>query len=120
MKKPFAMRDGDRLFVVRPQDPYLAIQLTRALIAAKLPTAEAELQFSKIMHSQPYTFVGFYAKDLKSILDDKGWKVGSMKPGDTFVGFDLVNEEPTVRGSRMEFIEANYDPTDPLAGANKP
>jgi hypothetical protein len=115
VKRRFEHRDGERLFVVRPQDPRLAIEVVREL-AAKMRSGEVsqedgERQFNEILTKQPYTFVGYYASDRKNILDAKGWAIGKMRPGDSFVGSEVVKAVPLKPGDRMQFYAAGEDPT---------
>jgi hypothetical protein len=114
MKRAFAYRDGEKLFVVRPRDPQLAVRASRDIGArvqgGELTPEQAELEFNRVLCLQPYTFCGYYGKDRKSILDKDGWKVGTMKFGDSFVGSELAREIPAERGDLMEFYAVGEDP----------
>lgn len=112
MKKVIAMRNGERLRVVRPQDPQLALKKVRELQQEEgLERAELEKRFNALLCEQPYTFVGYYARDRKSILDEKGWAIGKMRPGDSFVGGEIVKINPAKIGDRIEFFGPDEDPT---------
>jgi hypothetical protein len=114
MKKAFALRDGEKLMVARPADPQLALKHGRELVAqmksGEVSKEDGETRFNQILYLQPYTFVGYYAADTKSILNAEGWAIGKIKPGDSFVGFDVVGEAPTEIGQKLDILSPDADP----------
>jgi len=95
MKYPFAIKHGDKLAVLRPDDPQLALKLAYA--ASEIEDEEAgQKAFREILTSQPYTFVGLLAQAGRGgstvrLLDEAGWSIGSLRPGDSFVPYsDIV------------------------------
>lgn len=79
---PFARApDGQKMMVLRPENPALAIELANKLLGSK-----DEEEFDKILQAQPYLFVGYSARsNAKKILDEDGKIIGELQPGDSFV-----------------------------------
>lgn len=92
MKYPFAIQNGDKVAVLRPKDPQLALKLAyEALEIAD--DAEREKAFQQVLHAQPYTFVGLMStagKPEKKLLDEDGWSIGSLRPGDSFAPYEDI------------------------------
>lgn len=95
MKYQFAMRDGDRIAVLRPDDPQLALRLAQEALDEQEDKSpeERERQFQAILEAQPYRFVGCMAttgKPHPKLLDANGWPVGHVRPGDSFTPWQQV------------------------------
>lgn len=113
MKKAFKIRNGEQLFVARPADPRAAIVGVREIltqVSNGLSKPEAERAFNVLLTSQPYTFVGYYSADGKSVLDAKGWAIGKVQPGDSYVGWEVVANYPNAIGALMSFHAPDADP----------
>lgn len=78
--KPLTDDAGRPLMVVRPDDPAEAVK--RAQAALKANDSEA---LSAIVADLPHVFVGFYGEDKRSVLDEAGNVLGTIKPGDSFI-----------------------------------
>jgi hypothetical protein len=90
MKHPFLIKDGDKLAVLRPKDPQLAMKLAYA--AAEIEDdQEREKAFQAVLTAQPYSFVGLMAVTKPGkpgkLLDEGGWAIGSVRPGDSFAPY---------------------------------
>jgi hypothetical protein len=92
MKHPFLIKDGDKLAVLRPKDPQLALKLAYA--AAEIEDdGEREKAFQAVLTAQPYSFVGLMSmagKPEKKLLDEDGWSIGSLRPGDSFAPYAQI------------------------------
>lgn len=89
-KHPFLIKDGKKMAIMRPENPMMAIDMARRvqlLSENGMPFAKAEELFSEILRSQPYTYMGLGSRDGK-ILDEKGWAIGKILPGDSFIDFE--------------------------------
>lgn len=116
MKRKHAVRNGEWLFVVRPADPWKAIETIREIVrrleSKEITQKDSELLFNAALCSQPYFFVGYYSSCGKRLLDAKGWTIGKMKRGDSHVGFELVKEQPEI-GAQVVFYDPNDMPETP-------
>ena len=89
MKHQFLIKDGGKLAVLRPKDPALALQLARAALEIE-DDAAREKAFQEVLNAQPYSFVGLMStagKPEKKLLDEDGWAIGSLRPGDSFAPY---------------------------------
>lgn len=111
MKHPFALNRGEKVAVLRPDNPQLAIDLSlqvEAKVKAEGLSAEqrnAELQ--RVMLMQSHTFVGFLGlggKPHPRILNEHGWGIGSVKPGDSFVPFKQI--EMAAEAQKQSMLDA--------------
>lgn len=91
MKYRFAIQDGKRVAVLRPDDVARAILLEREANAKETPEERAAAH-EAAFRSQSYSVVGWYAAGEKRpngkgrrILNDDGWSVGQCKRGDQLV-----------------------------------
>lgn len=92
MKHPFLIQSGDKLAVLRPKDPQLALSLARRAVEIENDEAR-ERAFQEILSTQPYSFVGLVStagKPDKKLLDEDGWAIGSVRPGDSFVPYSQI------------------------------
>ena len=102
----FALRDGDRLAVLRPDDIELAESLTETLkrtqnrwwnrfLAWAFP-AWARRQrvqaFNAIIRAQPYTFVGLLSANGKVVLDTNGRIVGDVRKLDSLIKWSAFKD----------------------------
>jgi hypothetical protein len=102
MKRPFLIKDGDKLAVMRPKDPQLALRLAQAAMEIENDDAR-EKAFQDVLNAQPYTFVGLISTDGKpdkKLLDEDGWPIGRVKAGDSFVPYAqiLAHTEAVAKG----------------------
>ena len=63
--------------------------MRRAQAALKTNDSEA---LSAIVSDIPHVFVGFYGEDKRSVLDEAGNVLGTIKPGDSFI--TMPDQEP--------------------------
>lgn len=128
MKHAFVYRNGERLAVVRPADPKMALELVRELQSVQASQTEEQNQrrFNEILCSQPYTYVGLLSKTGGRLLNKGGWSIGKMKPGDSFVGFEsfkgkaedeIIDADTLKIGQVVEFLKPDEDPTQALGGS---
>jgi hypothetical protein len=92
MKHQFLIKDGDKLAVLRPKDPQLALKLAYAAMEIA-DDAEREKAFHEVLNAQPYSFVGLMStagKPDKKLLDEDGWAIGSLRPGDSFAPYKQI------------------------------
>lgn len=92
MKHPFLIKDGDKLAVMRPKDPQLALKLAYAALEIEDKVAQSEA-FQNVLNAQPYSFVGLMStagKPDKKLLDEDGWAIGTVRPGDSFVPYAQI------------------------------
>jgi len=92
VKYPFAIQNGDKVAVLRPQDPQLALRLAYAALEIE-DDAEREKAFQAVLSAQPYSFVGLMStagKPEKRLLDEDGWSIGSLRPGDSFTPYATI------------------------------
>lgn len=85
-------RTGDRTAVLRPKDTALSLRrleewntaMDRALDAPSLEQGRkvADAVWLTMKQEQPWTFLGWLAIDLKTVLDDDGQAVDRAAPGD--------------------------------------
>jgi hypothetical protein len=80
-KNKFAMRNGERIGVARPENPALALSIGRE---AQLNN-DPDLLDSVFEKCGPYTFVGYLARAGESILDEKGEEIDVLRPGDSMI-----------------------------------
>lgn len=75
--------------VLRPSNPQLAINMAMALKTSQqeglITTDEYLRAFHGILTTQDYTFVGFFDREHKCLIDDDGKRLGELQPGDSFV-----------------------------------
>jgi hypothetical protein len=76
MKRPFLIKDGDKLAVMRPKDPQLALRLAQAAMEIENDDAR-EKAFQDVLNAQPYTFVGLISTDGKP--DKKDGTIGPVR-----------------------------------------
>lgn len=88
-RSKFVWKDGDRLAVLRPDDPELSISEAKRIQseseAGTLSPEEMERQFSAILQKQRFTYVGILGTKDAEVLDDDGKKIGKCEPGDSFI-----------------------------------
>lgn len=92
------VRDGSTMAVVRPQDPALALKLTRE--------HKTEEDFREILRAQQYFFIGILANEvggsrhkinLKPVIlcPIRNKPIGEPMPGDSFVSYEeLLQSTP--------------------------
>jgi hypothetical protein len=102
MKYPFSIQNGDKVAVLRPKDPQLALKLAYAAVEIEDDIAR-EKAFQEVLNAQPYSFVGLMStagKPDKKLLDEDGWAIGSMRPGDSFAPYAqiLAHTEAVAKG----------------------
>lgn len=94
MKYPFATREGDKIAIIRPDDPKLAMHLAREAMQIE-NEVERKRAFDAIPAMQAYTFVGLMAtvgKPQRKLLDEKGWSIGECRAGDSLVPYSRIVE----------------------------
>jgi hypothetical protein len=88
------MKDGDKIAILRPDDPALAIKMAYATQEIE-DDAERERAFKNILRAQPYAFVGLVStvgKPDRKLLNEHGWAIGTCKPGDSMVPYRQILE----------------------------
>lgn len=94
MRRKFFIRDGAKVAVIRPEDPDMAIRHANILGARNesgiISDEEFQRLFNEMLNEQPYRYIGLLGEGGK-LLDEKGWAIGKVKPGDSFVPFDQVH-----------------------------
>jgi hypothetical protein len=83
---PFAYRDGDRLMVLRPDDPAIPLAISKEALRADDGIRIDNLMREAESKGVSYTFVGWLALGCSDILDDTGNVIGKMAPGDSLCG----------------------------------
>jgi hypothetical protein len=73
--------DGQRLAVMRPQAPALALSIAQTAMQSQDRSLLAELP------DGDYAMVGWLGADGASVVDDDGKDVDAIRPGDSFVTF---------------------------------
>lgn len=100
MKHPFAIQNGDKVAVLRPEDPRLALKLTDAALEIE-DDDEREKAFRAVLGAQPYSFVGLLStvgKPEKKLLSEDGWAIGSVRLGDAGVSYaEIFAPEPVAQ-----------------------
>jgi hypothetical protein len=102
VKHPFVIKDGDKLAVLRPKDPQLALKLAYAAMEIEDTDAQNKA-FQEVLNAQPYSFVGLMStvgKPDRKLLDEDGWAIGKVRPGDSFVPYAqvLAHTEAVAKG----------------------
>lgn len=83
-REMFSIRRGERVAVVRPDNPDLIISEIKSLTLESLSKSEARRRFDSIMAKQAYTFVGYLSVRWK-VLDGDGIVIARRpNPGDSF------------------------------------
>jgi hypothetical protein len=95
-KAIYAMREGERVAVIRPDDPQLALAETAAIQSdlqqGEITETEARARFERIPTLQPYTFVGFLTTS-GGIADEAGNVLEHMpSPGDSFISEQSLHD----------------------------
>jgi len=80
---PFAYRDGQRLMVLRPDDPAIPLAISKEALRDNDGLRVDKLMEEAEAKGVSYTFVGWLALGGSDILDDGGKTIGKMAPGDS-------------------------------------
>jgi hypothetical protein len=90
----------DRLAVCRPANAQLAIETARRIARMQkeggLSPEKAVARFQQMITDQDYTFVGYLAADSKTVEDETGNRIGTIKPGDSFCKMQTVPHAQSV------------------------
>lgn len=92
MRYPFAIEEDDKVAILRPDDPRLALELSDR--AAEIEdVAERQQAFLSILHAQTYSYVGLLSlvgKPHRKLLDRNGWAIGHVRLGDSMVRYAQI------------------------------
>jgi hypothetical protein len=80
---PFAYRDGQRLMVLRPDDPAIPLAISKEALRDNDGARIDNLMHEAESKGVSYMFVGWLALGGSDILDDAGKTIGKMVPGDS-------------------------------------
>jgi len=87
---------SDRMAVVRPRDPQLALRLAHELLreASKgLSVEEQQRRFNANLRAQEHVFVGLLAG--VRVTDHEGNDLGETQPGDVYIDYDELVAKTT-------------------------
>ena len=89
---------SDRMAVVRPRDPQLALRLAHELLreASKAPGLSPEEQqrrFNANLRAQEHVFVGLLSG--VRVVDHEGNDLGETLPGDVYIDYDELVAKTT-------------------------
>lgn len=90
-KHPVLIKDGKKMAVMRPEDPRMALDMAyrvKELSENGMPFEKSEELFNEILKMQPYTYMGLVSRDGRFVLDERGWAIGKLMPGDSFIDFE--------------------------------
>ncbi len=121
MKYRFQMRAGDKIAILRPDDPGLAIRLAREAMAIE-SAEESEKALDAILHAQMYSFAGLVAtvgKPERKLLNESGWAIGTCKPGDSMVPYRQIVEARDKAAQALSESKSVIQPTSVTLGDGK-
>lgn len=95
MSNRVMLHDGKQMAVIRPDNPELALELTRDVMRRQdekqITGEQAGREFNAIIKAQNYTFVGLLRECGNRLLDPETLEdIGRTLPGDSFVDYAEV------------------------------